>query len=69
MLDPVDHGMQEIRAASPGPAGAVRLGAELALKLHEAPDLDAVRTDVGLDGGGDLADGGQVGAEQVRAPG
>ncbi len=45
-----------------------RLGAELALKLREAPDLGAVHADVGLDLGGGLADGGQVDAEQLRAP-
>jgi len=49
-------------------AGPERLGAELALKLHETPDLCAIRPDVGLDLGGGLADGGQVGAEQLRAP-
>jgi hypothetical protein len=49
-------------------AAAVRLGLELALKLHQAPDLGAVSTDVRLDVGGQLADGGQVDAEQLRAP-
>ncbi len=48
-------------------ARAKRLRAELALELHEAPDLGAVRTDVGLHVGGGLADGGQVDAEQLRA--
>src|SRR5215216_1376945 len=37
------------------PAAAVRLGLELALKLHQAPDLGAVSTDVRLDLGGQLA--------------
>jgi hypothetical protein len=50
------------------PAAAVRLGLELALKLHQALDLSAVGTDVRLDLGGQLADGGQVDAEQLRAP-
>ena len=62
--------------AGPGPsavevaasAPAVRLGLELALKLHQAPDSGAVGTDVRLDVGGQLADGGQVDAEQLRAP-
>jgi hypothetical protein len=48
--------------AGPGPsvvkvaasAPAVRLGLELALKLHHAPDLGAVGTDVRLDLGGQL---------------
>jgi hypothetical protein len=47
---------------------AVRLGSELALKLHEAPDLGAVHAYVGLDVGGRLVNGGQVDAEQLRAP-
>jgi hypothetical protein len=51
----------------PAPAPPIRLGPELALKLHEAPDLGAVRVDVGLDVGGQLADRGQVDAEQLRA--
>src|SRR6266545_8333113 len=50
------------------PPSAKRLGPELPLKQHEAPHLDAVGTDVGLDVGGHLADGGQVDAEQLRAP-
>jgi hypothetical protein len=49
-------------------AAAVRLGPELAFQQHEAPDPDAIRTDVGLDVGGRLADCGQVDAEQLRAP-
>jgi hypothetical protein len=52
-------------AASPS---AVRLGPELPLKLHEAPDPDAIRADVRLDVGGRLADGHQVYAKQLRAP-
>jgi hypothetical protein len=36
------------------PAPAVRLGLELALKLHQAPALGAVRTDIRLDLGGQL---------------
>jgi hypothetical protein len=46
------------------PAAAVRLGPELALQLHQAPDPGAVGADVGLDVGGRLPDGGQVDAEQ-----
>jgi hypothetical protein len=52
-------------AASPA---AVCLWPELALQLHEAPDPGAVGMDVGLDAGGHLCDGGQVDAEQLRAP-
>jgi hypothetical protein len=44
-------------------APTVRLRPELALKLHEAPDFRAVHADVGLDVGGQLADGGQVDAK------
>ena len=51
-------------AASPP---AVQLWAELALQLCQAPDPGAVGADVGLDGLGRLADGGQVDAEQLRA--
>jgi hypothetical protein len=47
---------------------AVRLGPELPLKLHEAPDPGAVGADVRLDVGGQLADGGEVDAEQLGAP-
>jgi hypothetical protein len=50
------------------PGAAVRLGPELALKLHEAPDLGAVHADVGLNVGGRLLDGGQLDVEQLRAP-
>jgi hypothetical protein len=52
-------------AAAPPP---VDLGPELALELHEAPDLGAVRAEVGLDVGGRLANRCQVDAEQFRAP-
>jgi hypothetical protein len=45
------------------PAPAVRLAPELALELHEALDPGAVGAEVGLDLGGQLADGGQVDAE------
>jgi hypothetical protein len=51
-------------AAPPPPE---RIGAQLPLKLHEAPDLGAIRSDVGLDAGGHLADRGQVDAQQLRA--
>ena len=37
------------------------------LELHEAPDLDAVRADIGLDLSGHLADSGEVDAEQLCA--
>jgi hypothetical protein len=53
----------EVAAAAP----AVRLGSELALKLHETPDLGAVGAEVRLNRGGQLAEGGQVDAEQLRA--
>ncbi len=49
-------------------ASLVGLGPELPLKLHEAPDPGAVGADIRLDLGGQLADGGQVDAEQLRAP-
>ena len=42
--------MVKVAASAP----AVRLGLELALKLHQAPDLGAVGTDVRLDLGGQL---------------
>jgi hypothetical protein len=45
------------------PAPPVRLGPELALELHQAPDLRAVGADVGLDPSGQLADGGQIDAK------
>src|SRR5688500_7659964 len=50
-------------AAAPPP---VRLGSELAFQLHQAPDPGAVGTEVGLDVGRRLTDGGQVDAEQLR---
>jgi hypothetical protein len=43
----------EVAASAP----AVRLGSELALQLHEAPDFRAVHADVGLDVSGQLLDG------------
>jgi hypothetical protein len=51
-------------AASPP---AVCLRPELAFQLHQAPDPGAVGAEVGLDVGGQLADGGEVDAEQLRA--
>jgi hypothetical protein len=53
----------EVAASTP----AVHLWAQLALQLHEAPDPGAVGADVRLDIGGQLADGGEVDAEQFRA--
>jgi hypothetical protein len=50
------------------PALAVRVRPEPPLKLHQAPNLGAVGAHVRLDRGGQLADGGQVDAEQLRAP-
>jgi hypothetical protein len=50
------------------PAPAVRLGPELPLQLHQAPDPGAIGAEVRLDVGGQPADGGQVDAEQLRAP-
>ena len=44
----------EVAAAPP----AVGLGPKLALQLHKAPDPGAVGAEVGLDIGGQLADGG-----------
>jgi hypothetical protein len=49
-------------------APAVRFRPELAFQLHEAPDPGAVGAEVRLDVGSHLADGGQVDAEQLRAP-
>jgi hypothetical protein len=49
------------------PARAVRLWPELPLQLHQAPDLDTVRAAVRFDADSELADGGQVDAEQLRA--
>jgi hypothetical protein len=51
--------------AAPDPA--VGLGAELALELHKAPNLGPVDSDIGLDVGGRLTDGGQVDAEEFGA--
>ena len=51
-------------AASPP---AERLRPQLPLKQHQAPDLGAVRADVRLNVGSQLADDGQVDAEQLRA--
>jgi non-heme chloroperoxidase len=60
---PAGEGVQQCRGASTvevaAPAALVGFGPELALKLHEAPDLRAVDAEVGLDLGGQLADGGQ----------
>jgi hypothetical protein len=50
------------------PAPAVRLWPELAFQLRQAPDRGAVGAEVRLDLRGQLADGGQVDAEQLRAP-
>jgi hypothetical protein len=52
-------------AASPP---AVGFRPQAPLQLHQAPHPGAVRTDVGLDVGSELTDGGQVDAEQLRAP-
>jgi hypothetical protein len=59
-----DSSTVEVAASPP----AVHLWPELSLKLHQAPDPGAVGADVGLDLGGQLADGGEVDAEQLRAP-
>jgi hypothetical protein len=45
----------------------VGVRAQLALQLHEAPDLGAVDPKIGLDVGGRRSDGGEVDAEQLRA--
>jgi hypothetical protein len=58
-------GPSAVEVAAPAPA--IGLGPELPLKLHEAPDPGAVRSEIGLDGGSQLADGGQVDAEQLGA--
>jgi hypothetical protein len=44
------------------------LGSELPLKQHQGPDPGAVGAEVRLDLGGQLANSGQVDAEQLRAP-
>ena len=54
----------EVPASPP----AVRLRSEQAFQLHQTPDPGAVGAEVGLDVRGRLADGGQVDAEQLRAP-
>jgi hypothetical protein len=51
-------------AASPS---GVDLRPELPLQLHQTPDPGAVSTDIGLDLGGRLLDGGEVDADQLRA--
>jgi hypothetical protein len=48
-------------------AALVGLGPELPFKLHKAPDPGAICTDVRLNVGSQLADGGQVDAEQLGA--
>jgi hypothetical protein len=53
----------EIAASAP----AVRLWAQLALQLRQAPDPRAVGAEIGLDVGGQLADGGEVDTEQLCA--
>jgi hypothetical protein len=53
----------EVAAAAP----AVHLWAQLTLQLRQAPDPGAVGAEVGLDLGGELADGGQLGSEQLGA--
>jgi hypothetical protein len=58
-------GLSAVEVAAPAPA--IGLGPELPLKLHEAPDPGAVGAEVRLDLGGQLVDGGQVDAEQLRA--
>jgi predicted enzyme related to lactoylglutathione lyase len=49
---------------------AIGVRAEVALELHEAPDLGAVDAQVGIDVGGRLLDSGEVDAEQrgAKAP-
>ena len=49
------------------PSSAVGVGPELSLKLGQAPDPGAVGAEVGLDLGGQFAEGGEVDAEQLRA--
>jgi hypothetical protein len=61
-----DRGSSTVEVAAPAPP--VGLGPELPLKLHEAPDPGAVGAQVGPDLGGRLPDGGQIDAEQLRAP-
>ena len=58
--------LSAVEVATPAPA--IGLGPELALQLHEAPDPGAVGADIRLNVGRQLAEGGQVNAEQLRAP-
>jgi hypothetical protein len=51
--------------AAPDPT--VGVGPQVPLELHQAPDLGAVNSNVGLDVGGRLADGVEVDAEQLGA--
>jgi hypothetical protein len=50
-------GSSTVKVAAPAAAAAVHLGSELAFQLHEAPDPGAVHAELGLDVGGQLADG------------
>ena len=50
------------------PHAPVCLGTKAPLQLHEAPDLAAVDPEVRLDVGRCPLDGGEVDAEQLRAP-
>jgi hypothetical protein len=50
------------------PTPAVCLGPELAFQLHQAPDPGAVSADIWLYLGGQLTEGDEVDAEQLRAP-
>ncbi len=59
------QGPSAVDVAAPAPAVCPR--PELALQLHQAPDLGAVRAAVRLDTRGKLVDGSQVEAEQLRA--
>jgi hypothetical protein len=59
-------GFVDGRGSRPAAGRTPRAGA--AFQLHQAPDPGAVGADVRLDLGGQLADGGQVDAEQLRAP-
>ena len=58
--------LSAVEVAAPAPA--IGLGSELAFELHEAPDPGAVGADIRLNVGGQLAECGQVNAEQLRAP-
>jgi hypothetical protein len=55
-----------VEVAAPPPP--VHLWPELALQLHQAPDPGAVGTEVGLNVGRRLLEGGQLDAKQLRAP-